>query len=97
MRRPFWSSKRSRTQPGSQRRPARPQKQTPCFNPPSRSLRAILALITSGYVMNAYADFLRKAGRGADARKARKRADAILQKFSKENLLGHTVDARAFR
>jgi hypothetical protein len=47
--------------------------------------------------MNTYSEFLRKVNRGADARKAKKRAKAILDSSSKENLLGHTIDARAFR
>ena len=50
-----------------------------------------------GYVMDSYAEFLRRAGRGKDARTAQKRADAILHSFGKENLIGLTVDARAFR
>lgn len=50
-----------------------------------------------GYLMDAYSEFLRRADRGADARNAKKRAKAILDGFSKENALGHTVDARAFR
>lgn len=50
-----------------------------------------------GNLMKSYSEFLRKLGRRADATTAKKRADAILDSFSKINLLGQTVDARAFR
>jgi len=50
-----------------------------------------------GDVMNNYSEFLRKAGRRAEARTAKKRAKTILDTFSKENLSGHNVDATAFR
>ena len=50
-----------------------------------------------GNLMNSYSEFLRKLGRRADARTAKNRANAILDSFSKINLLGQTVDARAFR
>jgi tetratricopeptide (TPR) repeat protein len=50
-----------------------------------------------GYVMDSYAEFLRRAGRRKDARTAQNRANAILNSFGKENLIGLTVDARTFR
>jgi hypothetical protein len=50
-----------------------------------------------GYVMDSYAEFLRRTGRRKDARTAQKRANAILHSFGKENMTGLTVDAKAFR
>src|SRR5260221_1838259 len=50
-----------------------------------------------GHIMRNYAEFLRTVHRSADARAAKRRSKAILESFSKDNLLGHTVDATAFR
>jgi hypothetical protein len=50
-----------------------------------------------GYVMDSYAAFLRRTGRRAEAKTAAKRAKAILEGFSRDNLIGFTVDAAAFR
>jgi len=50
-----------------------------------------------GYVMDSYAELLRRVGRRKDARAAQKRANDILHSFGKENMSGLTVDAKAFR
>ena len=50
-----------------------------------------------GYVMDSYAEFLRRVGRRKDARAAQKRANDILRGFGKENMTGLTVDAKTFR
>ena len=50
-----------------------------------------------GDVMMNYAEFLRTVGRRRDAKLARNRAKAILASFGRENLVGLTVDATAFR
>ncbi len=50
-----------------------------------------------GSIMSNYAEFLRTAGRHAEAKTASKRAKAILNSFSRENSIGLTVDATAFR
>src|SRR5712692_1372304 len=44
-------------------------------------------------VMSNYAEFLRTAGRHAEAKTASKRAKAILNSFGRENSIGLTVDA----
>ena len=50
-----------------------------------------------GHVLANYSEFLRKTGRRAEAKRTRQRSNAILDRFSKANLLGHTIDAKAFR
>lgn len=50
-----------------------------------------------GYALSAYADFLGKQRRGKEARNMRRRADAILRSFNKENMVGYAVDVSAFR
>jgi len=50
-----------------------------------------------GYVMDNYAEFLRRVGRRNDAKMAHKRANAILHSFGKENMTGLTVDPKTFR
>jgi tetratricopeptide (TPR) repeat protein len=49
------------------------------------------------HVLANYSEFLRKTGRRAEAKRTHQRSNAILDRFSKENLLGHTIDAKAFR
>lgn len=50
-----------------------------------------------GSIMSNYAEFLRTAGRHAEAKTASKKAKAILNSFIRENSIGLTVDATAFR
>ena len=50
-----------------------------------------------GSIMSNYAEFLRKVGHRAEAKTASKKAKAILNSFGRENLVGLTVDATAFR
>ena len=50
-----------------------------------------------GSIMSNYAEFLRTTGRHAEAKTASKRAKAIMNSFGRENSIGLTVDATAFR
>jgi len=45
--------------------------------------------------MSNYAEFLRTAGRHAEAKTASKRAKAIMNSFGRENSIALTVDATA--
>src|SRR5262249_34510199 len=50
-----------------------------------------------GNVLDNYAEVLRRMGRSAEAKATSKRGKAILQRFDKQNMIGLTVDAAAFR
>jgi tetratricopeptide (TPR) repeat protein len=50
-----------------------------------------------GQVLNNYSECLSRLHRKADAKKAGKRAKAILERFRSENFVGYTVDAKTFR
>jgi tetratricopeptide (TPR) repeat protein len=50
-----------------------------------------------GHLLTNYSEYLRRSKRKSDAASAGKRGRAILAKFSKENMLGHTVDVKVLR
>jgi hypothetical protein len=50
-----------------------------------------------GGITSNYAEFLRTAGRHSEAKTASKRAKAMLNSFDRDNSIGLTVDASAFR
>jgi tetratricopeptide (TPR) repeat protein len=50
-----------------------------------------------GQLLTGYAQHLRHTGRKADAKRAEKTAAAILEKFNRNNLTGHTVDLQVLR